>query len=1064
MGGSGELGALVRNFRRRAGRTQVGLAELAGVSIGVVRDVEQGRVRIPRAQTVRALVTGLGLTEMEAARLWSLAGGGGGVRIELLGPLRVWSNGRLVDVGSAAQRAVVGLLGLGLGEVVRAEELAEGVWGSARPESVDGSLRSRVSRVRGLLDNGVRTVPGGGYRLDLDRVAVDITDFREGVRRARQLHAAGDPDGACTEFGTALGLWRGEVLAGLEMTAHPTVAALLAEWQRVIVEYAKAATEIGRHIEVVPVLRRLIAAEPLQESAHAALMVALVGCGQQATAMEVFTDIRRRLAQELGADPGPELRAAQEHLLHHPSKSEVHPAMPSVPPVTVRAYNHLPPDVQDFVGREPQLRQLWRQTTKEDARAVIIHGMPGIGKTRLAVRFAQQRQEAGYDRDLSVYVDLRGNADHPPADPSEVLISVLRLLDVAPEHIPTTLAERAALFRQRLAGRRALILLDNATHEHHLTPLLPQHPDTLVLITSRRAISLDGAHQLHLTELSSSDAQAMLAKHAGTRETHDRAARRIINLCGHHPHAIALAADLLRTRPSWTLPDLAHRLTHTPNPLTELATLHTLFDLSYHDLTPTQQHTLRHLALHPTQEITPESAAALTGLQPDQAHAVLEQLTHHHLLTTITSRRYHLHNLLTHYTQTLVDQHETPIQQHLATTRLLAYYLHTASKAMRVLYPTRWCPEPPFEPPQWTVEFESFEDSYRWLATESAALAEAAKLASKENLVTHAWQLVYASVECAFLDGSTEIWTHVHETAIDATMAAGDRLGELVLRTHLGNLHAVRGNNLAARRQLDRAMELASNDEYPEFARRTMAVCCWLNSRLGRLREAASYAERLAQRPSTDLLTDGIVLTAAGRYLQKLGRPAQAADSLRRAMALFEQAREYNSEPVVLAELGEAYRLLGEYSAAADCFERALANGAGFQWIEMFSTLRLGVTYRALGRHAEAIRHLWQAVRDSQLTLTMISAAESVVDLAIAYGMSGELDTAKHLLRQGLDLATQAGERYEEARAHDRLAWVAESTDDYPTAQVHRKQADELFQELGVLADSYVHTEISPAS
>ncbi len=337
--GSG-VGALVRAYRREAGLTQLDLAARAGLSVGGLRDIEQCRRRRPRLASVVALADALGLDSVQGAglaaagrgvagpggvpggvRAGGLAGGGLGLRLAVLGPLEGWRDGVPLWLGPPARRAVLGMLLLEPGRLVRREAIIDVLWGRAPPRTAAGLVQAHVSRLRGVLGarqdgpggGGVIRAVSGAYRLSLSGGELDVLVFRDLAARAAAARARGDDVAACDLYEQAVGLRRGDPLADVEvLSGHPGVTLLAQQLAGVVLRYAEAAWVLGQYRRVLPPLQALAAAEPLNEPADAWLMIALAGSGQQAAAIYVYEAMRRRLDRELGLYPGDEL--AEAHL------------------------------------------------------------------------------------------------------------------------------------------------------------------------------------------------------------------------------------------------------------------------------------------------------------------------------------------------------------------------------------------------------------------------------------------------------------------------------------------------------------------------------------------------------------------------------------------------------------------------------------------------------------------------------------------------------------------------------------------------------------------------------
>ncbi len=336
------IGAVIKRYRENQRLTQPELAAAAGISLSVLRDLEQGRTRHPRWAAVEELAAVLGLGQAqrtELARAWRGGvraapvskrrprpeGRSPGVRIEVLGPLMAWQDGIELALGSARQRAVLGLLALHLRGGVHRDVIIDRLWGEQSPTSAVGKVQGYISRLRKVLGDAsaragnaelITTISSGCYRLNADSDQLDLAAFGMLIREAHEAAAQDDPALACDRYDQALGLWRGDVLVDVELLRdHPAVVEAKCRRAEAVLGYAKTAAEVGAHGRALPHLRELCATEPLNEPAHAYLMTTLAATGQQAAALRVFTDVRRRLDTELGIFPSPILIKAHARIL-----------------------------------------------------------------------------------------------------------------------------------------------------------------------------------------------------------------------------------------------------------------------------------------------------------------------------------------------------------------------------------------------------------------------------------------------------------------------------------------------------------------------------------------------------------------------------------------------------------------------------------------------------------------------------------------------------------------------------------------------------------------------------
>jgi DNA-binding SARP family transcriptional activator/DNA-binding XRE family transcriptional regulator len=365
------FGALVRAYRRSAGLTQQELAAKAGLSVAALRDIEQSRRQRPRLSSVIALADALGLDAERAASMVNArreptsarrpgpigpdqAEACQGLRLAILGPLEAWCDGVPLALGPPARRAVLGLLSMDPGALVRRDTIIDVLWGEVPPRTAMGLVQAHVSRLRKVLEPPERSAAGpevissvrGAYRLRASIEQVDLLLFKDLAARAAAAQARGDDSYACDLYEEAARLWRGDPLADVDpLSGHPSIILLRYQLTSVLLRYAELACALGQYRRVLPLLQVLAAAEPLNESAHARLVIALAGTGQQAAAIGVYEDLRSRLDRELGLYPGEELAKAHLRVLRQDIRPEGHPHRahrPSHPPRSRLSRTRLP--------------------------------------------------------------------------------------------------------------------------------------------------------------------------------------------------------------------------------------------------------------------------------------------------------------------------------------------------------------------------------------------------------------------------------------------------------------------------------------------------------------------------------------------------------------------------------------------------------------------------------------------------------------------------------------------------------------------------------------------------
>ncbi|MFJ2728368.1 BTAD domain-containing putative transcriptional regulator [Streptomyces collinus] len=614
------------------------------------------------------------------------------LRCDVLGPLRVTRGETELDLGFPQQRALFALLLVHTGRPVRMAEIVDVLWPGQPPASAPNVVRRYVGALRRLLEPGLpprapgRRLPGrtGGYLLHADTDEVDLLRFRDLAQRGMRAAATGRPETAVRHFAAALGLWRGPVAAGAPAATreHPHFTAVERELVRTAQMAADAALLCGRPEAVLPTLRRAAALEPLDEPLHARLVLSLAAAGLQAEALAAYDGVRRDLAAQLGVPPGPELAAAHARVLRqevrpaaHRSAPESVPERPRPPHPFVRPAQ-LPPDLAVFAGRAAELETIDAlagtavdaATTGGAPAAVLISGMPGIGKSALAVHWAHRAAYRFPDGQL--HVALRGFAPGRTAQgPAGALHQVLAALGVPEQRMPEGVDALAGLYRSLLAGRRMLVLLDDASGAAQLRPLLPASPGCLAVVTSRNALPsliASGARPLRLGLPSAADARAALALRlgAGRVAAEPEAAGEIIARCGRLPLALAAVAARAAGRRDFPLAALAAELADAQGSLDAFIAapgtpdVRTAFAASHRSLTPPAARLFQLLGRHPGPALTPAAAAALAGLPARTARILLGELSESHLVTEAAPGRYVLHELLHAFAAELADEAE----------------------------------------------------------------------------------------------------------------------------------------------------------------------------------------------------------------------------------------------------------------------------------------------------------------------------------------------------------------------------------------------------------------------
>lgn len=647
------------------------------------------------------------------------------ILFRLLGPVALGRSGNPGAVTVPKVRCMLAVLLLDADRVVSLERLTDELWGDQPPRSAVANLRSYALALRralaaaGVDPDRLATTPGG-YRLHVAPGEYDVPVWEKLAAEGTTALAEGRVHDAVSRLAKALACWTGPALA--DVPVGPALAAratALDELRTAHTEHLFEARLLsGEGIALVTPLREHIAAHPTRERAYGQLMRVLYNAGDAAAALDVYQQARQVLADELGLETGDGLREVQAAILRRD---------PALAPGRGQAETRprqLPPDVTVLVGRERELAEL----SKVTARVRNIHGPGGVGKSALAIRLAHALADDYPDGQL--YLDLQGsNPRLTPLEPGDVLHRFLRALGTPEDDIPADTAEAAGLFRTRLAGRRLLVLLDNAVDAAQVRQLLPGTADCLVLVTSRRALtSLDSAALLPLDVLDEADALRLLGSRADAQAAH-----RLAALCGRLPLALRIAAARLDARPDWSAADLVERLVDERSRLDELHTddmaVRSCFQASYRALTDAAARAFRMAGLARAPHLSVTAMAALLGETRAYAASALDRLVEARLVD-MSAGRVQLHDLLRLYAAECA-LHDDPAQKRAeALHRLFVYYVGTAYRALQLVVGVRRPIDAALQGPEGTelAPVATLAEASSWLDAElPAALAVAAQ-------------------------------------------------------------------------------------------------------------------------------------------------------------------------------------------------------------------------------------------------------------------------------------------------------------------------------------------------
>ncbi|WP_290055742.1 AfsR/SARP family transcriptional regulator, partial [Amycolatopsis solani] len=583
------------------------------------------------------------------------------MRFQLLGTVTARRNGTDVPLGGPKPRTLLAALLLAEGRVLHADRLISIIWDETPPDSAPALLHTYVSTLRRAFQDGAIRTEQGGYRIELSGCTVDLLDFAGLAAEGDSAAAAGDHETAERRYEQALDQWQGPALGGLKSRFAETEAARLADLRLDVLEKRiDCAFALDRGAGLVNELTALVAEHPLRERLRGQLMTALWTTGRQADALRCYQAGRNLLVEELGVEPGPELRALHQRIL----RGDAVPPEPGAPAAPAAPKSEpepapeppggpclLPPDITDFTGRSTEAATL----TKPAARRVAISGKPGSGKSSLAVHVSHLLRPRFPDGQL--YVALRG-AQQSPVDPVEVLGRFLRALGVADTELPVGLDERVELYRALSASKRLLVVLDDAADERQVRPLLPTGDGCLCVLTSRvRLAALDSTEHIDLRVLDDETGLALLTQIVGDTRiaAEPDAARALVHLCGNLPLAVRIIGARLAARPDWRPSRLVPRLREQRKSLNELAIgdleVRGSLALSYRGLEDLERSALRRLGWLGVPDFGAWLVSVLLSVPQDDAEDIVEGLVRAQLLDVVSTdgsavTRYRLHDLI----------------------------------------------------------------------------------------------------------------------------------------------------------------------------------------------------------------------------------------------------------------------------------------------------------------------------------------------------------------------------------------------------------------------------------
>ncbi|MBV9450226.1 MAG: tetratricopeptide repeat protein [Streptosporangiaceae bacterium] len=961
------------------------------------------------------------------------------MQLRILGPLELVADGQQIKIGGPREQVVLATLALGANRVVLVEQLIDAVWDADPPPTARSQVQSSISALRKVLEraglpDAIETRPAG-YLLRISAEDLDSEQFAKLVREARALADSDNAAEAASTMRTALDLWRGTALANLSSDVVQRGATALEEARlAAIKERMQLDLDLGRHREITGELIALVSEYPLNEWLYGFLMIAHYRSGRQGEALKVYRQVRAVLQDELGVEPGQELRDLEQAVLKQDRILDP-PAIAAAPTRADEKHEasprQLPRSIADFIGREEQLaaiKHMLSALERPDAARyavpiIAISGAGGVGKSTLALRAAHEVSDDYPDGHL--YADLSSPAgDH---DTTVLQARFLRALGVDGSMIPEDPAERAQMYRSRLANKQLLIVLDGVDHEGQVIPLLPGSPSCAVIVTSRVRLSgLPGAHWIDVDVFGNDASMELLAHIAGAERlaAEPAAAEELMRYCGGLPLALRIAGTRLAVRPHWRVADLARRLRDERRRLDELShhglELRSSIGLTYKGLPGRTKRLFRLLASIRAPDFPAWTAAALLDTDLTTAEELLEQLIDTQMLNPVRSPtgniRYRFHELIRLYASERLIETDSQEERRGALARVVGGWLALAETAHRkeyggdytVLHGTA---------PRWhlaeSADGQADGSPLDWLENERMVLVCAVRQAAMAGLDELCWDLALTLVNLFEVKGYIDDWCETAEIAYRVTTKAGNRTGWAAMEYSLGSLHLFQ-KRLAEAEQFFasalEAFEAEGNVHGQALVLRNWAVVDRLH---GHFVEMLSKNESaLAKmRAVGDLIGEANILRNLAKFqIEEGGDIAEAARRLEQGLALCRQADYPRCEAQMMAQYAELYLCAGDALLARQALHQVLRR------------------VREIGDR--------------------MGEAHALYGLGRVRYREGRLDSAEATLTHAITLAQRLGNRFIEGQARFALGEISLARGNGTAAAAHLLEARAAFAEL----------------
>ncbi|WP_147268642.1 AfsR/SARP family transcriptional regulator [Sphaerisporangium album] len=998
--------------------------------------------------------------------------------------------GRDHPLGSPKAQLIMSILMLSPGRPVLISDIVDHVWGERPPPKATQALQAYVSRLRRqlrqLVGERARIVARGGtYTLDVDPEMIDLHRVRALWRQATAIAGSGDPELAVRLLHEAEALWPGDAMMGLPGEWARRMSRTLAD-ERADVQRDRIALELrlGRHAAVLDELRGLVAHRPDDEMFVGQLMTALYRADRQSDALDVYRGAYRYLVEQHGTRPGAALSSLHLRILRGDPDLAVTPVYRSE---VASQPDTLLPDTPHFTGREQEIEAVSAVRAEGDGTpTVVIQGMPGVGKSALALHIAH-RIAARYP-DARLYLELRAHdPTRPPLDTATALSALLRMLGIPATRIPSSFGDRVAMWHAELAYRRAIVILDDVAGAEQIRPLLGTSSSSLVLITTRSRLDLPSeVERVLLGVLPREDAAALASRLAGAHAD-PYLIGEVVRVSGGLPLAITLNAPRAGAAGNGARPCSGGTGTAWIADGSGHDEIDAAFEMSYRDLTPGEKSAFRRLGLSPCRDVTVMDAAALCDTTQEEARIMVETLVRHHLLQPAAPGRYRFHDLVRTYARERAEREDPEGGNRRAVRRLLDQYVETVGTAMAAIHLAcgATCERP-------RGEQIGASDARRWLGDEWSTVLRLAQYAAEHEWKAYTVGLMRMIADYLDMESLWEDAAMGHALALRACQDLGDSRGIARASLDLGFARFRTGRHDNALSHTRKALSLyKSLDDRGAIGKcqDQMGVIHWASARY---REAlAHYQEAQANfRSSGDVKGEadalghsGIAYWHLGRYqdsLDLLGRALEAyrglgdrrgeakalnnmgdvqkhrglhRDAIRlyqESLEIFKQIEGKQNHAILHSNRGDIHQYKHRFSAALACYRVAMATfleiGDRRNQADILNSI--GSTYLHMGGAEESLIHFEKAkgiAEEIADDYQMVRALVGIADVNLA---AGRYEAARDTYNSAIRTARAIGDLYQESRAHRGLADTWERLDDLEATRISLRQALNLLVQL----------------